>query len=136
MDETAILNSITTNYPGVEMISAYGYQMFFYGSDRKLPFATLISSDTEYDRVSNLDRPGVYRLNIGISKDTFQAMFPSTETGAYDYTALDTFMPHPEYAKQHYVCVLSPSETTFEKVCALLTEAYERAARRTPQTDA
>ncbi len=136
MDETTILDYITTNYPGVEMISAYGYQMFFYGSDRKLSFATVISSDTEYDHISNLDRPGVYRLNIGISRESFQAMFPSAETEAYDYTALDTIMPHPEYAKQHYVCVLSPSETTFEKVRGLLTEAYERAARRTARSDA
>ncbi len=135
MDEATILDYIKTNYPGVEMISAYGYQMFFYGSDRKLSFATLISSDTEYDHISNLDRPGVYRLNIGISKETFRAMFPSAET-AYDYTALDTFMPHPEYAKQHYVCVLAPSEATFEKIRALLTEAYERAARRSPQDSA
>ena len=60
---------------------------------------------------------------------------PTNETVAaledqYDFTALDTLMPHPEYAPQWWVCVLSPSDTTFEQVKPLLAEAYAIAARR------
>jgi hypothetical protein len=29
-------------------------------------FATLVSADNKYDRISNLDRPGVFRLNLGV----------------------------------------------------------------------
>jgi hypothetical protein len=39
-------------------------------------------------------------------------------------------MPHPEYAQYHFICVLSPTESTFEQIRSLLTEAYEIAARR------
>ncbi len=132
MDEATLIKTITETFPGVETTSAYGYMFFFYKSERKFPFATLISSDQEYDRISNLDRPGVYRLNIGISKETYQALFGKGEAdlSSFDFSALDVIMPHPEYAQYHFVCVLSPSEATFERVRALLTEAHGIAARR------
>jgi predicted DNA-binding protein (MmcQ/YjbR family) len=109
-----------------------GYTFFFYRSDHKLPFATLISSDNEHDRISNLDRPGVFRLNIGISKQTFESLFGTVKVDVdnYDFTALDTIMPHPHYAQYHFICVLSPGEATLEKVRALLAEAYNIAVRR------
>ena len=132
MNEPAVVDYITKTFPEVEATSSLGYTFFFYRSERKLPFATLIASDYDYDRISNLDRPGVFRLNIGISKQTFQSLFGTTKVDVsnYDFTALDVIMPHPDYAKQHFVCVRSPSETTFERVGALLAEAYDIAVRR------
>ena len=132
MDETAIAKYITDTFAGVETTDAFGYTFFFYGSERMLPFATLAATDNEYDRVSNLDRPGVFRLNIGVSKQTFQSLFGTdkVDVRTYDFTALDTLMPHPEYAAQHFVCVLNPSETTLATVRALLAEAYDLAVRR------
>jgi hypothetical protein len=119
-------------FPKVETTQAYGYDMFFYGPDRKLSFATLISSDYDHDHISNLNRPGVYHLNIGVSKQTFQGLFGTDEVNVrdYDYTALDVIKPHPEYAQYHYLCVLSPSDETFDKIRSLLAEAYDIAARR------
>ena len=132
MNESAVVDYIINKFPNVETTTDYGYKMFFYSSDRKLSFATLISSDYDYDHISNLDRPGVYRLNIGVSKQTFQSLFGTDKVNVedYDFTALDVIMPHPEYAQYHYICVLSPSEATFEKICSLLAEAHEIAARR------
>ena len=132
MNESAVVDYITTTFPGIETTTAFGYTFFFYRSERKLPFATLSSSDQEYDRISNLDRPGVFRLNIGINKQTFQSLFGTAkvDVNSYDFTALDVIMPHPEYAKQHFICVLSPSEATFEKIRPLLAEAYDIAVRR------
>ena len=132
MDDSAVVDYITKTFPGVETTLAYGYTFFFYNSERKFPFATLISSDQEYDRFSNLDRPGVYRLNIGISKQTFEALFgkAAIDTGRYDYTALDVIMPHPEYAREHFVCVVSPGDASWEQVRSLLGEAYDIAMRR------
>ena len=132
MNESAVVDYIMKTFPEVETTTSFGYDMFFYSSDRKLPFATLISSDYDYDRISNLDRPGVFRLNIGISIQTFQSLFDTTkvDVNRYDFTALDVIMPHPEYAQQHFICVLSPSEATFERICALLAEAYDIAVRR------
>lgn len=123
---------LTTTFSGVETTTAYGYTFFFYQDDHMRPFATLIAADTEYDRVSNLDRPGVYRLNIGVSRPTFQALFgpAKVDLQGYDFTTLDVIMPHPEYATQNFICVLSPSEATFEKLQPLLAEAYDLAVQR------
>ena len=132
MNESEVIDYILKTFPDVETTKAYGYDMFFYKSDRVLSFATMISSDYDYDHYSNLNRPGVFRLNIGVSKHTFQSLFGKEEVDVsdYDFTALDVIMPHPEYAQYHFICVLSPSEATFERVRPMLAEAYEIAARR------
>lgn len=132
MNESTAMEYITTTFPDVETTTNFGYTFFFYRSERQLPFATLIASDNEYDRISNLDRPGVYRLNIGISRETFQALFGTAkvDVSSYDFTALDVIMPHPEYAPQNFICVLSPGAMTSEKVRDLLAEAYDIAVRR------
>ena len=132
MNKSALIEYIMKTFPEVEKTYDYGYDMFFYRSDRKLSFATLISADYDYDNISNLNRPGVFRLNIGVSKQTFQVLFGTEEVNVkeYDFTALDVIMPHPEYAQYHFICVLSPGEETFEKIRPLLAEAYDIAARR------
>jgi hypothetical protein len=131
-NKSEVIDYIMKTFPEVETVNNYGYYMFFYKSDRKLSFATLISSDYDYDNVSNLNRPGVFRLNIGVSKQTFHSLFGTEEVNVknYDFTALDLIMPHPEYAQYNFICVLSPSEETFKKIQTLLTEAYDIAARR------
>lgn len=62
---------------------------------------------------------------------TFQALFGSEkiDPGRYDFTACDVLLPHPEYAPQNFVCVLSPDKT-LQKTQELLTEAYQIAVRR------
>lgn len=133
MDELSVIEYINQTFAEVESTVAYGYTMFFYRSDRIVSFATMISSDYDYDHVSNLNRTGVFRLNIGISRETFQSLFGSdkVDLNNYDLTALDVIMPHPDYAAQHYICVLSPSDETFEKkIRPLLAEAYDIAARK------
>ncbi len=71
--------------------------------------------------------PGVYRLNIGVGKETFQRLVGDiTEP---DYAAFDRILPHPVYAKQRWISILNPSETTLqETVIPLLTEAHDRLA--------
>jgi Family of unknown function (DUF6194) len=60
-----------------------------------------------WNEASDLNRDGVFRLNLGVAKATLDDCFP---TGAVvDYTALDTLPPHPVYAKNHWVYVLNPS---------------------------
>jgi len=132
MDEKRITDYISTTFAGVETTTTLGYTFFFYGADRMLPFATIATADNEGDRASNLDRPGVFRLNIGVSKQTFQALFGTgkVDISAYDFTALDTIMPHPDYAPQSWICVLNPGDATFHKLRPWLDEAYARAVRR------
>ncbi|MFL5803417.1 MAG: DUF6194 family protein [Roseiflexaceae bacterium] len=132
MDEKRITDYIMNTFAGVETMTTLGYTFFFYGPDRMLPFTTIATADNEGDRVSNLDRPGVFRLNIGVSKQTFQTLFGTgkVDVSNYDFTALDTIMPHPDYAAQSWLCVLNPSEATFQQLRPLLSEAYELAVRR------
>lgn len=132
MDEQHITDDIMNTFTGVETLTTLGYTFFFYGSDRMLPFVTIATADNEGDRISNLDRPGVFRLNIGVSKQTFQSLFGTgkVDISAYDFTTLDTIVPHPDYASQSWICVLNPSATTFQKLQPWLTEAYELAVRR------
>jgi hypothetical protein len=132
MDEAFVTHYITTTFAGVETATNFGYTFFFYGADHTVPFATIASSDNAYEQISQLDRPGVFRLNIGVSPQTFRARFGAghVDPGDYDYAALDTIMPHPDYAPQSFICVLNPSAATFVQVRQLLAEAYARAVTR------
>jgi hypothetical protein len=132
MDETTLTQYITSTFAGVETAHNFGYTFFFYGPERKLPFATIAVADNNSDRVSNHDRPGVFRLNIGVSKPTFQSLFGAdkVDVSTYDFTALDKIMPHSDYAAQYYVCVLNPGDATLDRVRLMLAEAYDLAVRR------
>ena len=144
MDEAAITQYITETFEGVHPVTAWGDTFFFYNSDREEPdevyFATLKSQDDDYDRASNLNRPSVFRLNIGIGRETYRSLFgaPSsrreadeTVDVAYDFTVLDQLLPHPVYGRANWVCVLNPSEATFQNVVRpLLEEAYRLAVAK------
>lgn len=132
MNEASVTDYIMKTFPDVETTTNFGYTFFFYRSDHMLPFATIASPDNEYESISNLNRPGVFRLNIGVSRETFQSLFGTAkvDVSGYDFTALDVIMPHPDYSPQSFICVLSPSEETFERIRPLLAEAYDIAARR------
>jgi len=69
----------------------------------------------------------VFRLNIGVTRATFERLVGSdTEP---DYTALDRLLPHPVYAKQLWISILNPSTRTWRDVVVpLLAEAHDRLA--------
>lgn len=134
MNETAISQFILDTFPGVYTASDSGNTFFMYDPEGKFPFATLVTNDA-YDSVSNLSRPGAFRLNIGVSKATFQGMFGTEDKAAddtsYDYAALDQFLPHPVYGRMYWVSILNPSRETFEaRVRPLLSEAYEQDVKK------
>ena len=132
IDEAFITNHITSTFEQVETAVNMGYTFFFYRDDHMHAFATIASNGNEYEQVSRLDRPGVYRLNLGVRRETFWSLFGrgKIDVSAYDFTALDVIMPHPDYSSQHFLCVLSPSEVTFEQLRPLLAEAYDVAVTR------
>jgi len=47
-----------------------------------------------------------------------------------DYSVLDVFLPHPDYSKQHFVCILNPSGEHVETTKQLIIEAHSIAAAR------
>lgn len=74
IDESSVSETLLA-FEGVEMTEALGYKFFFYRDERVLAFATLALTDNEYEHISNLSRPGIYRLNIGLTRQTFEALF-------------------------------------------------------------
>ena len=116
---------------GVVSEDAMGYRFFFVGDQRLVPFVSIAQADNDYDRVSRLDREGVFRVNIGASKATFDRLFPGfNKARAFDYAALDVFMPHPDYAGQFFVCILNPSERNAALTKELIAEAHALASKR------
>ncbi|HSL77661.1 MAG TPA: DUF6194 family protein [Candidatus Limnocylindrales bacterium] len=123
-----ITSWITGTYPDTVVASALGATFFSLDESSWPNFATIVTTD-EHDmgNPSNLARPGVFRLNIGVGKDTFERLVGSIDEP--DYPALDTILPHPVYAKQRWIAVLNPSWTTFDAtVKPLIAEAYDRLA--------
>jgi hypothetical protein len=122
--------------------AAWGDTFFFYdpegrgGDSRKFPFATIVISDYDgFDEASNLNRPGVFRLNIGVGRRGYEALFghpPAAHAehhAGYDYTALDEFIPHPVYAVQGWASILCPSAASAPQVREALAVAHEKAAK-------
>ena len=107
MDQDAIIQYVTDTFAGVEVQRptdgpGAGDTFFFYDPERnidpqrRLPFATIVVKDYgDFDNTSQLNRADVFRLNIGVSRDTFRARFgnpPSEDRTAvkdYDFAALD-----------------------------------------------
>jgi hypothetical protein len=121
---------ITTTYPKTVVAQAMGATFYSLNEQSWPNFATIVTTD-EHDMgtPSNLTaRPEVFRLNIGVGKDTFERLLGSTTDP--DYAALDTVLPHPVYAKQRWLCVLNPGWKRFDEVVKpLIGEAYARLER-------
>jgi Family of unknown function (DUF6194) len=124
------VEAFITALDNVEREENFGYLFYFVGDDHRLPFVTLANSDNDYDRVSNLDRDGVFRINIGVGKATFDSLLTSSNAGEPDYTALNVFLPHPEYAKQHFICILNPAGENVTVTQRCIEEAHGIAAAR------
>ena len=147
MDADSVIRFITERFAGVEVGNAFGYTFFYYDpgnvlpADRRFPFATMATQDSEHDQASNLSREGVYRLNIGVEKETYRRLLgapPVQDTAdlspAIDFTELGRILPHPEYAAQSWICILSPTDEIFREVIEpLLAEAHARAVRKFEQ---
>jgi hypothetical protein len=113
--------------------ASWGDTFFFYGTDRRypMPCATIVTHDYPgHDTASDLNRPGIFRLNIGLSRENFAALF-GENAESYDFRATDLLMPHPVYAGQSWVCILNPSDATFTGIHPLLQDAYSHAVKMT-----
>lgn len=120
---------IVEHFANVTTSENYGYKFFFYGDDQRIPFVTLATTDNEHDSISNLNRPGVFRINLGVTKATFSSLFDDTST-TWDFKTLNTIMPHPDYAAQHFVCVLNPEGQILDQTLEMIDEGYNIAKKR------
>jgi hypothetical protein len=138
---TVVTASEATGAPEV----AWGDSFVYYDSpgtdpetaDRRFPFATEVVHDYPgFDEVSQLNRDGVFRVNVNVGKSRFEELvgYPPSQHGdrrdAHDYAAVDTVLPHPAYGQQAWVSVVNPGERTSYLVRTLLVEARDRTAAR------
>src|SRR5947209_3096326 len=138
MDAADVKRYICDTFDGIDAVDNDGDTFLIYDParslppERQMPFATIVTGD-RYDAVSALDRPSAYRLNIGLTKATYTALFGPVPTErdeqyvlrtGFDYAATDTLMPHPVYASQYWVCIVNPGEENWKRVRELLTEAH------------
>ncbi|MFN8418888.1 MAG: DUF6194 family protein [Anaerolineae bacterium] len=129
MNQTQV-EAFVSSLENVQREENFGYAFFFVGEDHRVPFISISDSYNDYDTVSNLNREGVFRLNIGVGRETFKALLGDYDPAAIDYSVLNIFLPHPEYAKQHFVCILNPSGENDETTRKLIVEAHDLAASR------
>lgn len=120
----------------VQVQEAHGDVFFFAGDERKFPFTTIVNRDTDFDHQSRLDRADVHRLNLGVAKATFLQRFLCEGGDAVPpgYAALDTWLPHPVYARMYWLSVLGPSAETLRAAAPLLREAYELQMQRSARS--
>lgn len=143
MTEDDIIQFVTS-FPGIEVLTAseannapvvaWGDSFFYCDPDRdmpvngRFPFATIVIKDYEgFDTASNLNRPGVFRLNIAVGRAAFQTLigYPPDEhpgqPARFDDTALDQIIPHPIYATQAWASILNPGKATAAQARAPLS---------------
>jgi len=127
-DPEAITHTIIETYPESYMVTIDGASFFSLDEKHFPNFATIVWKDDFDDGTpSELSRPGVFRLNIGVSRETFERLVGSMAEP--DYAAFDRVVPHPVYARQHWVSILNPSDATFRDVAlSLIAEAHDRLA--------
>lgn len=124
--------AVLATFPHTRLIEANGDIFAVHDPNHDLErrprqgWATVVRSDVN-DTASDLGRPGVYRLNIGLPTRRFRELFPEPED--HDPTALDVLFPHPVYASYHWVSVLNP-EATWPLALALLRDAHAFAERK------
>jgi len=114
---------------------SWGDTFFIYDPDgvippeRQFPYASIVNNDVPgFDVASDLGRDAVFRVNMWVSRPTFEK--EAQKDPDIDYTALDQVIPHPVYGAQSWLSVLNPADSTSDKVKALLTEAHGRARDR------
>lgn len=121
----AIKRAIHQIWPDADAVETADAAFFSVDPKKHWPnFATIVSAG-DVDGQSNLSRPGIFRLSVRVGNETFDRLVGSVTEP--DYAALDVVLPHPEYAGQHWLCILNPSDETFrDVVLPLLGEAHGR----------
>lgn len=134
---------LLSTFQGLKPKSSWGETSYFYNPDGSSPhgtyFFTIKEKNGENDKASNLDRDGIYRLNFGVSKNTFLSLFDSIPKrpakggiidGDYDFTECNLLMPHPIYGWMRWLAVLSPDNNTFDTIKPLMQESYKLAVEK------
>lgn len=134
-----IIQIITNQYSGLVVNTNWGEIGLFYNPEHKLKkgvyLLTFKQKDGDNDKSSNLNiSPDLYRLNLGISRETFIKLFgciPNRPQAGkvidmnYDFTSKNIIMPHPVYGWMSWICVINPTNSTLKTILPLIDEGYQ-----------
>ena len=125
------------------LVDSWGEQGVFYNPDGKLKrgiyILTVKEKDGANDKSSKLDRKDVYRVNLGIRRNSFSKIFGAIPARPakgcvvnmdYDFSSINTLLPHPVYAWMGWICILNPSKECFDELKPLIQEAYACAKEK------
>lgn len=130
-----MIQKIRDSFPDA-VIARIDSAVFFSLDERHWPnFATVVWTDEHDERApSNLAREGVYRVNVGVDRETFQRLVG--DMADPDDAAFDRFLPHPVYAKQRWISILNPShESVHESLMPLITQGHDWLAAKRQRAD-
>ncbi|MDE7209556.1 MAG: hypothetical protein K2O31_06690 [Clostridia bacterium] len=143
MTQTEIIKFCLDNLNDTALLNSWGESGIFYNPQSKLKrgiyVLTVKEKDGDNDKSSKLNRDEVYRVNIGVRKDTFIQLFGKIPKRPpkggvidmpFDFSEIDRILPHPVYAWMGWICVLNPSQKTFETLKIFIQEAYEYAKEK------
>jgi hypothetical protein len=131
---------VVSQLDGVDIRKTWGERSYFYNPEHRFAhgayFLTIKDKDGQNDRASWLDRPGVFRLSMGLPKPAFIELLGHLPLrsakgqaieGPWDFTELDRIMPHPVYGWMGWIAVLNPSARSFDACRPLIAAAYGKA---------
>lgn len=143
MTRDQIILEVQNSFNGLVKNKNWGEIGLFYNPENKLSkgiyLLTFKEKDGANDKASNIDRENIYRMNLGISKESFFQLFGNKpkrpKAGQiinmpYDFSELNRIMPHPVYGWMNWVCVLNPTRETFNKLFPLIEEGYSLALKK------
>ena len=130
-DPATIVQYIRETYPETDVLESGGTWFFSFDPERHFPNYATIVTNNDYDDGSDLDREGVFRLNLGLTRATFERLVGDSldPAGAARLHGPRHAPPPPTYAAQLWVSILNPSEATYrDVVIPLIAEAHDRLA--------
>lgn len=143
MKANDIIKYCLSHLKDVVLVESWGEKGIFYNPNNALKrgvyVLTIKEKDGDNDKSSMLNRENIYRVNLGLKKATFIQKFnfiPKRPSAGeivkmdFDFTAINTIMPHPVYAWMGWICVLNPTERTFQEFELLIKESYEYAKEK------
>lgn len=116
---------------------------FFYvrdgrGEPKKMPFATIVTKDYDgFDVESNLNRGGLFRLNLDLGREKFRELFGFNpkEFGdnrhQFDFAALNKLFPHPLYGANGWASIINPEDKANGIILSLMQFSLERVGKHT-----
>ena len=128
-DPATISDHIMATWPETDRVEIPGAMFFSLDAEKHFPnYATIVTDDSN-DDASDLERVGIFRLNVGVDRETFERLVGTSIDPETDYAVLDRILPHPVYAAQRWISILNPSPTTWQDVVIpLLAVAHDRLA--------